>query len=267
MARRPAARWPSGRRREAQVAVRRPGGACTAQAAAMAPPHFVPSTPEEPYRPPSQLSVTNVWSDAQLLGAVDDHRRALGRVAELVQVDGDRRHAVDPEVPRWDGVAEQLQVGERDPAHARVDVAADAALGGIAATSSIGSITPCGYCGAEPRPAPWSASTAAPSRRRRRASRRRRAPARLSRRSSRAPFSNAACALAGSTMFGRVMPRSAPARSRAALTAISRLSVPPVVRNPAASGPPWTSPAPCRRRRTAAPAGWGRRRCSARCRP
>ena len=33
----------------------------TAHAAAIEPPDFVPSTPELPYTPPSQLSVTNVW--------------------------------------------------------------------------------------------------------------------------------------------------------------------------------------------------------------
>ena len=37
---------------------------------------------------------------AQLLRAVQEHRRALRRVAELVHVGRDRGDAVDPEVPR-----------------------------------------------------------------------------------------------------------------------------------------------------------------------
>ena len=66
----------------------------------------------------------------QLPGAVDDHGGALGRVAELVEVDRDRRDAIDGEVPRRDRLAEPREVGERDPAHAGVDVAADVPLGG-----------------------------------------------------------------------------------------------------------------------------------------
>ncbi len=87
----------------------------------------------------------------QLLAAVQDHRRALRRVPELVQVGRDRRDAVDPEVPRRHRLAEQLHEREDEPAHARVDVHPRARLDcASAAISGIGSMTPCGYCGAEP---------------------------------------------------------------------------------------------------------------------
>ena len=119
----------AGRRREAQVAL----GAQVVQhgprrgdgAARLRPQHARGAVEAaQPVVGDERLVATEV------LGSVEDHRRALGGVAELVEVDGDRRDAVDPEVPGCDGVAEQLQVGERDTAHARVDVAADASLGG-----------------------------------------------------------------------------------------------------------------------------------------
>ncbi len=107
-----------------------------------------------------------------------------------------------------------------------------------AAIAGMSSMTPCGYCGAEPTTSTVFALTRA-------------AIASTSARQSSRTFVlcrvmpkydaalwNAACALSGSTISGAVMPRSALPRSRAAFTAIKMLSVPPDVMNPAAvSGP------------------------------
>ena len=66
----------------------------------------------------------------QLLRPVEHDRRALGRVPELVEVDRDRRHPVDPEVPGRDRVAELLEEREHHAAHARVGVEAGTHGGG-----------------------------------------------------------------------------------------------------------------------------------------
>jgi hypothetical protein len=58
----------------------------------------------------------------QLLRAMQDHRCALGRVAELVDVGRDRVHALDPEVPRRHVAAEHLGERQHEAAHAGVDV-------------------------------------------------------------------------------------------------------------------------------------------------
>ena len=62
--------------------------------------------------------------------AVQDHRRALGRVAVLVDVGRDLGDARDPEVPRRHRPAEVLEERQHEAADAAVDVAADAPLGG-----------------------------------------------------------------------------------------------------------------------------------------
>ena len=67
---------------------------------------------------------------AQRLGAVEHHRRALRRVAELVQVGADGGDAVHPEVPRRHVVAQLLDEREQEAAHAGVGVEAGARVGG-----------------------------------------------------------------------------------------------------------------------------------------
>ena len=103
-----------------------------------------------------------------------------------------------------------------------------------AAMAGIGSITPCGYCGAEPTTstvfgptasaiASTSAVQSAPT-----GVVTMRMPNRC------ADLWNAAWALSATTISGAVMPRSARPRSRAASTAHWIDSVPPLVRKPAA---------------------------------
>ena len=60
---------------------------------------------------------------AQSSVAVHHHRCAFGCVAELVQIDAHRSDSVDCEVPLRQFDAESGEVGKRDTAHARVDVA------------------------------------------------------------------------------------------------------------------------------------------------
>ena len=62
--------------------------------------------------------------------ARQDRRRALRRVAELVQVGRDRRHARDPEVEDGDRVAQLLDERQEIAADARVDVEVDVPLEG-----------------------------------------------------------------------------------------------------------------------------------------
>jgi hypothetical protein len=67
---------------------------------------------------------------AQRLRAVQDHRGALRRVPELVEIGRDRGDTVHAEVPEWHGMAEPLEEGQYEAAHARVGVEVRAALGG-----------------------------------------------------------------------------------------------------------------------------------------
>ena len=66
----------------------------------------------------------------QLAVAVDDHRDALGRVAVLVEVCGDRGHAGHAQVPGLGHVPELVQEREDVSAQAGVHVAEDPALAG-----------------------------------------------------------------------------------------------------------------------------------------
>ena len=105
----------------------------------------------------------------------------------------------------------------------------------------MGSITPCGYCGADPTTSTVFSVIAA-----RIASTSARKSARTgiectTRPNPCAALWNAACALFASTISGAVIPRSFAPRSRAASTAIRMLSVPPEVMKPA------TCSSPCNR--------------------
>ena len=95
---------------------------------------------------------------AQRLGAVEHHRRALRRVAELVQVGADRGDAVHPEVPRRHVVAELLDEREEEAAHAGVGVEAGARVGGQRPPArGSGRPRPAGTAGRCPPPAPcWA---------------------------------------------------------------------------------------------------------------
>ena len=180
----------------------------------------------------------------QLLGAVDDDRHALGRVAELVDVGRDRVHAVDAEVPRRDVPTEQLGERQHEPAHARVDVAVGVDAWRRARRSpGSGRRRPAGTAGPSRRRAPCSVRRRRPWRRRRRSSRR--APA----------WCGRPCRTGGPTCGTRrgrsrrarspasVTPRSMRPRSRAASTAHWIDSVPPLVRKPEAVSGPCSSPA------------------------
>ena len=107
------------------------------------------------------------------------------------------------------------------------------------AISATGSTTPCGYWGADATTravdGPTASATASTSAVQSSVTgtTRVRSPNRW------AALWNAAWALRASTISGSTTPRSAAARSRAASTAHRMLSVPPLVRNPAASGGPW----------------------------
>ena len=88
---------------------------------------------------------------AQLLVAVDEHRRALRRVAELVDVGRDRRDAGHAKVPRRRPLSpfSSMNGSTNPPMHASTCIDAPT-VRASSASSGIGSMTPCGYCGAEP---------------------------------------------------------------------------------------------------------------------
>jgi hypothetical protein len=109
-----------------------------------------------------------------------------------------------------------------------------------AARSGIGSITPCGYCGAESTMstvfAVISAAIASTSARQSA----RTGTDRTSPPNECPALWNAACALLATTISGFVIPRSIRPRSRAASTAMRMLSVPPDVMKPAVAASPWS---------------------------
>src|SRR4029077_12492626 len=122
----------------------------TAHAAAIEPPPFVPSTPDDPYMPPSQLSVTKVWYPRSSLFRcmITDAPFAvypyLCRSTEMLVTPGTEKFqggTVSPSLAMEVSVPPPMQASTWQLMSRR---AASAAISGI------GSITPCGYCGADP---------------------------------------------------------------------------------------------------------------------
>ncbi len=107
----------------------------------------------------------------------------------------------------------------------------------MAATSGTGSTVPWGYCGADATTSAVSGPTASAMASRSVVHSSVTGTVLVRRPNMWAPLWNAAWALVGSTSSGSVTPRSARALSRAARTAQRMLSVPPLVRKPAAREP------------------------------
>ena len=186
-----------------------------AQAAATTPPERLPESPGRHVDAARPVGVAEVLVATQRAVPVQQHRRALERVPELVRVRRDRRDPGEPEVEGRDRVSEPLRPRKDEAAHAAVDVEAEVVLerqlrhllDRIDETVRI-------VAGGARRSPRCSASRDRASSRRRRASRRRTGAWMSLIPSMCAAFCRATCAVTGMMTSGAVIPFSILPRSR-----------------------------------------------------